>query len=115
MAAEQAGDERRRFKRVSLPMYFRDVRRRVSKNPVLDVSMGGLRVYSDEPLQIGERFAIEVVLDSEMSINGVVRVAWIEELPEDEPARYDVGLEIVAAEPDQLKRLKTLIDEIGEG
>lgn len=110
MATADSATERRRFKRVSLPMYFRDVRRRAIKNPVLDVGMGGLRVYSDELLQVGERFSIEVILEEASSINGIVQVAWIEELPDEEPARYDVGLELVAAEPDQLKRLKELID-----
>lgn len=110
MAADAQDPERRRFRRVRLPMYLREARNRDRKKPIIDISLGGLRTYSDEAFPIGERFTIEVFLPQGDSITALVRAAWIDELPADAPAKYEVGFELVATDPDQLEHLRRIID-----
>jgi hypothetical protein len=101
--------EQRRFQRVALPIFFRDARRRDAKKPIIDIGLGGLRVYSDEPFTVGDRYTIEIFLEDGRSLTGLVRAAWIEPLA-DGPARFDVGFELLATDPDQLEHLKAIIE-----
>jgi hypothetical protein len=91
-------------------MYLRDARRRDAKKPVVDIGLGGLRCYSDEDFPVGERFNIEVFLPDGSSLTALVRAAWVDELEENAPAKFEIGFELVATDPDQLDHLKKIIE-----
>ena len=100
--------KRRRFPRVKAPMYFREARLRTARIPIVDIGLGGLRVYSDDPFKVGERLSIEFFLPE--SIRCVVRVAWIKDLENESPAKYDVGLEFLEAPPLLRDHLGKIVD-----
>jgi hypothetical protein len=102
-------DERRRFQRIQAPVFFRSPRLRAFRSPVQDISLGGLRVYSDEGFEVGEQLTIELFLPDQSSVSCLVRVAWQRELPEGAPAVYDVGLQLMSAEKDDLARLSLVL------
>jgi hypothetical protein len=107
-------NDRRRFRRVQVPMFFRDARSRDVQRPVMDVSVGGLRVYSDEPFGPGVRYKIELFLPDGRSLNCVVETAWTEKLPAGSPAAYDVGLRLVGTDVDDMQHIKDLIEDAPE-
>lgn len=99
-------EDRRRFPRVRAPIFFQIPRLRDEHRPVLDVSLGGLRVYSDDAFTLGERFQLELLLPPNgTEISALAQVAWIEALPPGAPARFDVGFELLIVDDDGLRLL----------
>jgi PilZ domain len=89
-------DDRRRFPRLDLPLFYRPARLLGPRRPARDVSRGGIRVNTDDPLAIGTRLEIELLLPEGDSLAVDVRVAWIQELSgEAREARYEAGLEFL--------------------
>jgi hypothetical protein len=74
------------------------------REPV-DISLGGVRIFSDEALKKGELFKLEFFLPDVAPVTYTAEVVWIEQLPEGSPARYDVGLKFIQLEPDALRLL----------
>jgi hypothetical protein len=93
--------DRRQDRRIRASVYCRpagaelDSRRR---QPV-DVSMGGIRIYSDDPLKLGELFKMEFFVPDTPPVTYTAEVVWIEPLDEGAPARFDVGLKFIQLEP----------------
>lgn len=103
-------------------MYCRPARRRLlRRHKVIDVGLGGIRVYSDDPFTIGDRLELDLLSgDGEDFVTCLSEVVWIRELGEGQPARYDVGLrflEIPAAARTMIEELvsKALAREGGGG
>ena len=74
------------------------------REPV-DISLGGVRIFSDDALRIGELFKLEFFLPDVAPVTYTAEVVWIETMPEGAPARYDVGLKFIQLEPDALRLL----------
>lgn len=109
-------DERRRYPRVTMPVYCRPARLRAGHPPqqLLDIGLGGVRVYSDEQLVLDERLEIELFFADNTSMSFTVKVVWINVLSEDNPAHYEVGLEFIEIESHELRRLKSLLYDNNE-
>jgi len=104
------GDERRRFPRVQVPMFYRSARLFGPRKPAHDLSVGGIRVYTDDPLAVGKRLEIELFLpDDQGSITVDVRVAWVRTLVGDEFAKYEAGLEFLEIDPELGKLLERCV------
>ncbi len=86
--------DRRRYPRLNAPAYWRASGLSSAWKPV-DVSLGGMRVYSDDPFEVGARFELELFVSGEESVQCDVRVVWVDALPESSPARYDIGVEFL--------------------
>ncbi|MEZ4272155.1 MAG: PilZ domain-containing protein [Myxococcota bacterium] len=110
---------RRQFPRIKTPIYCRPTGQ--ARNPLVNIGLGGVRVFSDDPARVGERLEIELFLPDESSLICKVQVAWVSLLPEDAPAKYDVGLEYVDVPPGGLQRIAAVVEktekdqEEGEG
>ena len=72
------------------------------KRQPIDISLGGVRIFSDDRLKIGELLKLEFFLDGAEPLTYTAQVVWIEPLPESAPARFDVGLKFLQLEPDAL-------------
>jgi c-di-GMP-binding flagellar brake protein YcgR len=59
----------------------------------VNVSLGGMRVYSDEKLTVGETLELDLLLDKETTARCWARIAWVEKLGHSHGAAYDIGLE----------------------
>lgn len=105
-------DDRRQYPRVAAPMYCRPARRRLlRRRKVIDVGLGGMRVYSDDPFAVGDRLEIDLLsADGDDFVTCLTEVVWIREIAGGSPARYDVGLrflEIPAAARAMIEDLVT--------
>src|SRR5437764_2685953 len=105
-----AMDDRRKFHRVNAPVFCRPVGQPLfSRRKAVDVSLGGLRVYADDPPMSGDRLELELFLPDQSEVMCTVEVVWVEALPEGSPARYDVGVKFVTISPGDRERLSTVL------
>ena len=75
----------------------------------VNVSMGGARVFSDDQMKVGSKLALELMPEPETSVQVLARVAWIDELGEGAPARFDVGLEFLDVPEEMVSRLAAIL------
>lgn len=74
-----------------------------------DLSLGGVRIYSDEWHNVGELLELEFFLPGGSLIEAIGRVVWIKEMPSRAEALYDVGLEFVELSDAAIKKLKGVL------
>lgn len=104
------GAERRRFPRVKAPIYCRPAHRRLPRREVVDVGLGGMRVYSDDPFQVGSRFEVEMFLPNGKSVTCLTEVVWIRKLENADPAPFDVGLSFLHVPEEGRELLGEVLD-----
>jgi PilZ domain len=108
----------------------------------IDLSLGGVRIYSDDRLKVGELLKMEFFLDEKTPVIYTAEVVWIEALKaagrdskggegrqsgptgptgqgsggqrEMPPARFDVGLKFLDLEPAALKLLVSVLGPLEE-
>jgi hypothetical protein len=103
-------DERRRFQRVDAPVFCRPLGQPLfGRRKAVDVSLGGLRVYADDPPEAGDRLELELFLPDHSELVCTVEVVWVDDLPEGSPARHDVGVKFVSISPADRERLSTVL------
>ena len=59
------------------------------------MSLGGVRVYSDDRHKVGNLVKMEFFVTGAPPVTYTAEVVWIEALPKGAPAKYDVGLKFV--------------------
>ena len=106
MEEDKPGKERRRFPRLSSQVYCRIGRSQSLRQRVSNISLGGVRIYSDQRLDVGEEVELELHFPSGFSDIGRARVVWIKEMLPDSGASYDVGLEFLELPEDIIRELK---------
>jgi hypothetical protein len=94
-------DDRRRFPRLKVPVYYRPARLLGPRRPAQDMSLGGVRIFTDDALSVGKRLQIELFLPDGGSLSVDVRVAWVKSLASDDFAQYEAGLEFLTMDPDK--------------
>ena len=99
----------RRFPRVKAPIFYQPAGLLGPRRRVVDIGLGGVRIYSDEALKIGQRLKLELFLPGDTSVRCLMRVVWVVELPPASPARFDVGMELLQAEESDLSRLREVL------
>lgn len=108
-------DNRREFKRVHAPVYCRPMgiafKLLQPKQRPLDISLGGMRIYSDEAIKQGTKLELELFLPDTTSVTCKVEVVWVEELPPGSPAKHDVGLKFIDIKSEDKARLASILDE----
>jgi hypothetical protein len=103
--------ERRKYRRIRVPLYCRPAGMQFlarMREPV-DVSLGGLRIFSDEDRKVGELLKMEFFLPDVAPVTYTAEVVWVEKLEEGAPARLDVGLKFIQLDPDALKLLLQVV------
>src|SRR3954447_16741197 len=101
--------DRRQFPRVNAPVFCRPVGVPLfGRRKALDVSLGGLRIYADDPPQIGDRLELELFLPDDTELMWPVEVVWWDDLREGSPARHDVGAKFVSIGADDRTRLQAI-------
>ncbi len=105
---------RRRFKRVQAPVFCRPMGRPLfaQKSQAIDISQGGLRIYSDEKMAPGERLELELFLPDESTITCEVEIVWIDELPKGAPALFDMGLKFIEPDEVEQERLAAVLEGV---
>jgi hypothetical protein len=87
--------ERRRFPRVMVPVLYHIPKAPAEKRRISNLSLGGVRIYSDQRLDIGQELDLEFFLPSGSIVEAKAKVVWIRELPPGSKGIYDVGMELI--------------------
>lgn len=115
-SGEGRPEDRRAYKRVQAPVYCRPVgiafRFLQPKAQPLDISLGGLRIYSDEAIKKGTRLELELFLPDNSGVTCKVEVVWVDALPAGSPARHDVGLKFIDVKPEDRARLAAVLEDL---
>lgn len=78
-----------------------------------DISLGGMRVYSDEDFPVGSRLDLDVLIADEAPVRCWVTVVWRTELGEGAPAKFDVGLKFTDLAESDIQRLAGVLVRAG--
>lgn len=109
-ANDTSAEERREFPRIQAPIYCRPAHRRLRRRKVVDASLGGMRVYSDDPFEIGSRFEVELFLSDGDTVTCLTEVMWTRPIPGGEPAAFDVGLRFLHVPEAGFAALQALLE-----
>jgi hypothetical protein len=109
--------ERRKDRRIRAAVYCRPagVEFLARQREPLDVSLGGIRIFSDDPLRVGELLKMEFFLPDTEPVTYTAEVVWIEPLPAGSAARFDVGLKFIQLGPDALQLLMKVLGPADDG
>ena len=80
----------------------------------IDVSLGGVRIFSDDALKVGELLKLEFFVEEASPVTYTAQVVWVDKLAEGAPARFDVGLKFLHLEPAALKMLVSVLGPLEE-
>jgi len=97
---DKSNKERRGYPRSTAPVYYRYPRTSFPRHEVNSISLGGLRIYSDELLKEGTQIEIEFFLPMGYSAIG---------LPPGSQAFYDVGLEFIDLPLEAINKIKSIL------
>lgn len=84
---------------------------RSCEEAVADVSRGGARVVSDEPLGPGRRLLLEIDLPDGRPFEAIARVAW-SRLEPSPAGSYGLGLEFLGGTPEHAARLDAFLSDM---
>ena len=104
-----AESDRRIYPRLKVPMLWRSPGLIAKLSRTVNVSMGGARVFSDDRMKVGSKLNLELMPEPETSVQVLARVAWIDELEDGAPARFDVGLEFLDVPEEMVSRLAAIL------
>lgn len=107
---DKSQKERRRFPRLASRVYCRIGKSPSLRQRVSNISLGGVRIYSDQRLDVGEEVELELHFPNGYSGQGMARVVWIKELPPDSGASYDVGFEFLDLPEEAVDELKKALE-----
>ena len=105
-AGSPSAKNRREQPRFTAPIYCRTAPVAAApRRPVLNISLGGIRIFSNAKPMVGSKMEIELTLPGDASLRCAARVAWSKPLPSGAEAKYDVGLQFLDVPAAPLKRM----------
>ena len=97
--------ERRRYPRMEAQGYSRNTSSK-KEYRIINISLGGLRIQSNERMKEGKKFNLEVFLTDGIEVKSEVKVVWIFKLQPGTPGLYDVGLKFIHLPVEGYNKLK---------
>lgn len=103
--------DRRRYPRVKADVVCRPagVALLHHKRNTLDISLGGMRVFTDEAHSVGDRLDLDVRLPDGSSVRCWAEVVWLVAMGPGAAARFDVGLKFTDLAPADIPRLAAVL------
>ena len=98
--------KKRRYPRLNVPVLYKNTKIIGQKHKAPNISLGGMRIYSNSYYQKGQSVNIELSLPSGQTAIALTRVAWIDSYTKDSNALYDIGLKFIHIPPNVLRELK---------
>jgi hypothetical protein len=103
---------RRRYRRIQAPIHCRRAGGEFFGAHIepVDISFGGLRVFSDEEHPVGAVVRLDVFFPRAAPVTFDAQVMWINPLAPGARARFDIGLAFVKLTPGVLNALHPFLD-----
>ena len=103
--------ERRRYPRMKARVLYKPTRILGQKRQAPNISLGGMRIYSNQHFKKGQVLEIELSLPSGKLVIAKGLVVWVEAYPKDSDALYDIGLEFIHLPAEAMEELKLELDK----
>ncbi len=107
----KARTEKRGFRRVKTPVLYRNIKSSTSRQQVNNLSLQGVRIYSDEHLDVGQTLELEFYFPNGMTLEVIARVVWIKKQMPGSRGLYDVGMEFINLSEAAQKELSAVLEE----
>jgi hypothetical protein len=91
------------------PVLYHIARKPAKRQRVSNLSLGGVRIFSDERLDLGQELDLEFFLPNGSVLEAKSRVIWLKELPPGSKGVYDVGLEFAALSKKARRELSSVL------
>lgn len=111
MTSDETNDNRRHHRRIVAPVQWQLADLASILNPLVNIGLGGMRVYSDKPLKIGQILEIELFLPDNTRLVCKAEVRWLRPVIGDQSANYDVGLQFLHIAEEDLLRLADFLEK----
>ncbi len=103
-------ENRRKYPRFNAPVCYRSASIFSPRKPLINISLGGIRIYSEDKFKIGKRLELELLLPNDIVLTCTVRVVWQNPFPEGSKTKYDIGLQFLDLPVDGLQYLTKLLE-----
>jgi hypothetical protein len=110
MTAYEPEHDRRQYPRVKAPILCRPAGSATPARSVVNIGLGGVRVYSDHRFEIGQRLEIGLYLPNYTILTFTARIVWLHLLPEEAAFKYDVGLQFLEVPPNVFQLLVDVLE-----
>jgi len=107
-------ENRRKYPRFNAPICYRSASLFSARKPLINISLGGIRIYSDNEFKIGKRLEIELLLPDDTVLRCITKVVWQNLLPEGSAGRYETGLQFLDVPADGLQHLAKILEQIAK-
>ncbi|MDY0096700.1 MAG: PilZ domain-containing protein [Candidatus Vecturithrix sp.] len=101
---------RRKYPRYTAPICYRSAPFFSSRKPLVNIGLGGMRIYSDDQFKLGKRLEIELLLPNDEILRFTAKVVWQHPLPQGSVAAYDVGLQFLDIPQEGIERLSKVLE-----
>jgi hypothetical protein len=104
---------RRMYRRIQAPIHCRQAGVEFFAPHIepIDISFGGLRIYSDEEYAVGAYLRLDIFVPGASPATFTAEVMWILASDKGAPGRFDVGLAFVGLTPEALNILRPLLGQ----
>ena len=86
--------------RLSTPVFFRESTRRAASPMEKMGTCKQVCMFSDEAIEVGQHLDVDLFLENGETLRTRMMVRWIQTLGPNAPARFDVGLAVLALRGD---------------
>jgi c-di-GMP-binding flagellar brake protein YcgR len=101
---------RRKYPRYNAPICYRSASLFSARKPLVNISLGGIRIYSDDEFKIGKRLEVELMLPDDSVLICTAKVVWQKLLDDEATAKYDTGLQFLDISSEHLGRLSEVLE-----
>ena len=114
MSDHESVSNRRKYPRYNAPICYRSASFFSSRTPLVNIGLGGMRIYSDDQFKIGKRLEIELLMPDNEILRFTAKIVWQHPMPEGSVAAYDVGLQFLDIPEDGLEKLSKVLEDYQE-
>ena len=111
MTESESKENRRQYPRFSSSICYRAASLFSARKPLVNISLGGIRIYSDDKFKLGKRLEIELLLLDDNVVKCTAKVVWQRPLPDGAKAKYDTGLQFLGIPADGLQILARALEQ----
>ncbi len=108
---DEKGYKERKYPRLKANIRYRPTQLIGRKHPAPNISLGGMRIFSNTHFKKGEIINIELSFPDEQKTIVLAKVAWVDSYPEDSDFVYELGIEFIHIPNFSLDVLKLELDK----
>jgi hypothetical protein len=104
--------KKRQHPRVKANVQYRPTKLIGRKHLAPNISLGGMRIFSNTHFKKGETVNIELSFPDGQRTVVLAKVAWLDSYPKDSDSVYEFGLEFIHVPPQSLDMLKLELNRV---